>query len=108
MDDTGNGTFTYLHKTGKTMNASLRYMKKSRLNERDHRRGVSDAGGALGGAGPIRPCCGAWKILAELDRSKVSLELRLSPRKHLILDWVGFGVGRRYTVRLRRCFFQDI
>ena len=27
----------------------------------DHRRGVSDAGGALGGAGPIRPCCGAWK-----------------------------------------------
>ena len=48
------------------------------------------------------------EILAELDRSKVSLELRLSPRKHLILDWVGFGVGRRYTVRLRRCFFQDI
>ena len=28
VDDTGNGTFTYLHKTGKTMNASLRYMKK--------------------------------------------------------------------------------
>lgn len=28
VDDTGNGTFTYLHRTGKTMNASLRYMKK--------------------------------------------------------------------------------
>lgn len=48
------------------------------------------------------------EALAELDRSKVSLELRLSPGKHLILDWIGFGPGRRYSVRLRHCFFQDI
>lgn len=26
-DDTGNGLFEYLHKTGKTMNASFQYLK---------------------------------------------------------------------------------
>lgn len=48
------------------------------------------------------------EILAELDRSKVSLELRLSPGKHLILDWIDLGPGRRHSIRLRRCFFKDI
>lgn len=66
------------------------------------REALSEALGQYGLAAEHR------EILAELDRSKVSLELRLSPGKHLILDWIGFGPGRRYSVRLRRCFFQDI
>jgi len=28
-DDTGNGLFEYLYKTGKTMNASFQYLKKT-------------------------------------------------------------------------------
>lgn len=32
IDDTGNGMFKYLHRTGKTMNASLKYLRK-RENE---------------------------------------------------------------------------
>lgn len=28
IDDTGNGLFEYLHKTGKTMNASFQYLQK--------------------------------------------------------------------------------
>lgn len=28
IDDTGNGLFEYLHKTGQTMNASLKYLNK--------------------------------------------------------------------------------
>lgn len=28
VDDTGNGLFEYLHRTGKTMNASFKYLQK--------------------------------------------------------------------------------
>lgn len=28
VDDTGNGLFKYLHRTGKTMNASFKYLQK--------------------------------------------------------------------------------
>ena len=84
---------TYPHGTGNHSFAVVEFLTREALSEALGQYGLAAERG---------------KILAELDRSKVSLELRLSPRKHLILDWVGFGVGRRYTVRLRRCFFQDI
>lgn len=53
----------------------------------------------------LLPCSDIEQILQNLEQSRISQEVRLTPGTVLILDWVNFGVGRRYSAYIRRRYF---